>query len=689
VDFINATRWIREHLPYAQVSGGVSNVSFAFRGNDTVREAIHTVFLYHAIAAGMSMGIVNAGMLGVYDELDVGLKEKVEDALLNRVPHAADALVEFAQHVRADGTTRKSSGPDLSWRRQPVEKRLEYALIKGVTEFVAADTEEIRARLEAEGKPPLSVIEGPLMRGMNAVGDLFGAGKMFLPQVVKSARVMKQAVAHLIPYIEAEKLRTGASSKGKIVIATVKGDVHDIGKNIVGVVLGCNGYEVIDLGVMVPCEKILSAAREHGAQAIGLSGLITPSLEEMRHVAAEMQRQGFAVPLLIGGATTSRAHTAVKIAPDYQTGVVVYVPDASRAVGVVTRLFSVEQAADYRTELAEEYAGLRAEHAGRKGATLVTLAEARANAFVWRDDYRPPAPRQTGVHEIAFDLVKLAELIDWTPFFQSWDLSGRFPAILENATVGETARQLYADAQNMLEKIIRENWLAAKGVYALLPAAHVGDDVVFYTDETRTAEQGRWSGLRQQHKQPPERRNLALADFVAARDSGIPDWAGVFAVTAGLDMETRVTAFTAAHDDYSAILLKALADRLAEAAAEWLHREVRRDCWGYAPDENLDNAALIAESYVGIRPAPGYSACPDHNAKREIFRLLAAERRIGMTLTESCAMTPAASVAGFYLAHPQARYFAIPKIGKDQLQDWAARADMTEDEAKKWLAPVL
>jgi 5-methyltetrahydrofolate--homocysteine methyltransferase len=689
LDFIHATRWIREHLPYAQVSGGVSNVSFAFRGNDLVREAIHTVFLYHAIAAGMSMGIVNAGMLGVYDELEAELREKAEDVLLNRVPHAAEALVEFAQNVRADGTARKQTGPDLAWRQQPVEKRLEYALIKGIAEFVAADTEEIRARLEAEGKPPLSVIEGPLMRGMNAVGDLFGAGKMFLPQVVKSARVMKQAVASLIPYIEAEKIRTGVSSKGKIVIATVKGDVHDIGKNIVGVVLGCNGYEVIDLGVMVPCEKILNAAREHGAQAIGLSGLITPSLEEMRHVAAEMQRQGFAVPLLIGGATTSRAHTAVKIAPDYKAGVVVYVPDASRAVGVVTRLFSAEQEAGYRAELAEEYAGLRAQYAGKKDATLVTLEEARANAFVWQGDYRPTPPRQTGVYEISFDLAKLAELIDWTPFFQSWDLVGRFPAILENAAVGETARQLYADAQNMLEKIIHERWLVAQGVYALLPAAREGDDLVFYADERRETEKGRWTGLRQQHRQPPGRRNLALADFVAEKQSGMADWAGLFALTAGLGVEARAEIFAAAHDDYNVILLKALADRLAEAAAEWLHREIRRDIWGYAPDENLDNAALFAGAYRGIRPAPGYPACPDHTAKREIFRLLEAERRVAMTLTESCAMTPAASIAGFCLAHPEARYFAIPQIGADQLRDWATRAGIREEEARKWLAPIL
>ncbi|GHU28863.1 methionine synthase [Betaproteobacteria bacterium] len=671
----------------APISGGVSNVSFAFRGNDPVREAIHTVFLYHAIQAGMSMGIVNAGMLGVYDELEPELKKKVEDVVLNRHPGASDALVEFAQTVKEGGKSH-AHVPDLSWRQQPVEKRLEHALIKGMTDFVAADTEEIRAQLEAAGKPPLSVIEGPLMRGMNAVGDLFGAGKMFLPQVVKSARVMKQAVAHLIPYIEAEKLRTGAASKGKIVIATVKGDVHDIGKNIVGVVLGCNGYEVVDLGVMVSCEKILNAAREHGAEAIGLSGLITPSLEEMRHVAAEMQRQGFDVPLLIGGATTSRAHTAIKIAPHYE-GSVVYVADASRAVGVVTRLLSTEQQTAYRQELANEYAALREEHASRKGATLVSLEEARANAFVWDNGFSPIAPRKCGLREIHFDLAELARVIDWTPFFQSWELAGRYPAILDNEIVGEQARELFADAKAMLEKIVQENWLAAKGVVALLPAARAGDDLVFYTDETRSKEQGRWHGLRQQHKQPAGRQNLALADFVASKESGIPDWAGIFAVTAGLGIEAKVAAFEAAHDDYNAILLKTLADRLAEAAAEWLHREVRRNYWGYAADETLDTAELIAEKYIGIRPAPGYPACPDHTAKREIFRLLDAEKRIGMTLTESCAMTPAASVAGFYLAHPEARYFAISKIGRDQLEDWAERTGMSVAEAEHWLAPVL
>ncbi len=686
VDFIEATRWIRQNLPHAHVSGGVSNVSFSFRGNDPVREAIHTVFLYHAIRAGMTMGIVNAGMLGVYDDLDPVLREKVEDVVLNRHPGAGEALVEFAQTIK-EGKAR-DTGPDLSWRELPVEKRLEHALIKGITDYVVADTEEVRTKLEAEGKPPLAVIEGPLMAGMNHVGDLFGAGKMFLPQVVKSARVMKQAVAHLVPYIEAEKARSGVGSKGKILMATVKGDVHDIGKNIVGVVLGCNGYDVIDLGVMVPCENILKAAREHQVDIIGLSGLITPSLEEMSHVAGEMQRQGMKQQLLIGGATTSRAHTAIKIAPNYE-GAVVYVPDASRAVGVATRLLSAEQRDSYMAEIASEYESVRQEHAGRKGATLVSLEEARANGFTWNSDYRPMAPAQPGLHQISFDLAQLVELIDWSPFFQSWDLAGRFPAILDNEVVGETARQLYADARVMLEKVVSEKWLEAKGVYALWPAARDGDDLVFYTDESRSREKGRWLGLRQQHKQPQGRHNLALADFVASKESGIPDWAGLFAVTAGLGIESRIAAFAAAHDDYSAIMLKALADRLAEAAAEWLHMKVRTEFWGYAKGEKLDNDALIAEQYQGIRPAPGYPACPDHTAKRELFRLLEVESRIGMGLTESCAMTPAASVSGFYLSHPEAKYFAIPRIGEDQLADWAKRSRMDIDEARRWLAPLL
>ncbi len=680
VDFIESVRWIKQNLPHAHISGGVSNVSFSFRGNDPVREAIHTVFLYHAIQAGMTMGIVNAGMLGVYDDLEPELRARVEDVVLNRNPGAGEALVEFAQTVK-EGKA-KDSGPDLSWRELPVEKRLEHALIKGITDFVVADTEEVRAKLESEGKPPLAVIEGPLMAGMNHVGDLFGAGKMFLPQVVKSARVMKQAVAHLVPYIEAEKARTGLGSKGRILMATVKGDVHDIGKNIVGVVLGCNGYDVIDLGVMVPCDNILKAAKEHQVDIIGLSGLITPSLEEMAHVAGEMKRQGLTQPLLIGGATTSRAHTAIKIATNTDSPVV-YVPDASRAVGVATKLLSTDQKAGYVAEIAAEYETVRAEHAGRKGATLVSLADARANRFTWNQPYTPVKPAQSGRHELTIPLAELVPVIDWSPFFQSWDLAGRYPAILNNETVGETARQLFADAQAMLAKIVSENWLTAKAVFGLYPARGNNEDIVLYADESRTTELARWIGLRQQIKQPQGRFNTALADFV-----GENDYAGAFAVTAGLGIEDRVAEFEAAHDDYSAIMLKALADRFAEAAAEWLHRKVRTEFWGYAKDEKLDNDALIAEKYQGIRPAPGYPACPDHTAKRELFALLDAPA-IGMGLTESCAMTPAASVSGFYIGHPAASYFAIPKIGRDQLEDWAARKAMPLAEAERWLAPLL
>ena len=681
VDFIEATRWIKANLPHAHISGGVSNVSFSFRGNDPVREAIHTVFLYHAIQAGMTMGIVNAGMLGVYDDLEPNLRQKVEDVVLNRHPGAGDALVEFAQTVK-EGKA-KDSGPDLTWREQPVEKRLEYALVKGITDFVVADTEEVRAKLEALGKPPLAVIEGPLMAGMNHVGDLFGAGKMFLPQVVKSARVMKQAVAHLVPYIEAEKARSGIGSKGRILMATVKGDVHDIGKNIVGVVLGCNGYDVIDLGVMVPCENILHAAREHKADIIGLSGLITPSLEEMAHVAAEMKRQGFTQPLLIGGATTSRAHTAIKIATNTDSPVV-YVPDASRAVGVATKLLSAEQRAGYVDEVATEYEALRAEHAGRKGATLVSLAEARANRFTWNEPHTPTVPAVVGVRALDIDLAELALFIDWTPFFQSWELAGRYPAILESETVGETARQLFDDARRMLTRIIEEQWLCARAVFGLWPAAGLGDDIVFYADESRNMELGRWVGLRQQHKQPAGRQNIALADFVGQRD-----YCGAFAVTAGLGIETKVAEFEAANDDYSAILLKSFVDRLAEAVVEWLHQRVRQEFWAYAADESLTNDELIAEAYMGIRPAPGYAACPDHTAKRDLFALLDAPANAGMGLTESCAMTPAAAVAGFFIGHPAARYFAIPKIGRDQLEDWARRKGMPVSEAERWLAPLL
>jgi len=682
VDFINAVGWIKQNLPHAKTSGGVSNVSFSFRGNDPVREAIHTVFLYHAVKNGLTMGIVNAGQLGVYDDLDPALRKKVEDVVLNRNAGAGDALVEFAQTVK--GQTREQV-QDLAWREWPVEQRLSHALVKGITEFVVADTEEVRAKLEAEGKPPLAVIEGPLMAGMDVVGDLFGAGKMFLPQVVKSARVMKQAVAHLIPYIEAEKARTGAASKGKIVIATVKGDVHDIGKNIVGVVLGCNGYDIVDLGVMVPCEKILHAAREHGAQAIGLSGLITPSLEEMSHVAAEMQRQGFDVPLLIGGATTSRAHTAIKIAPHYAQPVI-YVPDASRAVGVVTSLLSESQRDGYAAEVAADYAKLRELHANKKGQTLINLEAARSNAF--RPTYSPMKPKRLGIQVIADqDLGALVDYLDWSPFFQTWDLAGSYPKILQDAVVGEAARNVFRDAQTMLKRIIDEKWLRAAGVFGLFPANSAGDDIEIYADEARSSVSMTWHNLRQQHERPAGKPNYCLSDFVAPQ--GTPDYAGAFVVTAGIGIEAKLAEFEAQHDDYHAIMLKALADRLAEAFAEYLHARVRREDWGYAHDESLDNARLIAEKYAGIRPAPGYPACPDHTEKGALFALLGAAEKIGVTLTESYAMLPTAAVSGFYLAHHEAQYFAVSKIGEDQLADIAARKGMTLEVARRWLAPVL
>ncbi|MCM8612537.1 methionine synthase [Accumulibacter sp.] len=695
VAFIDACAWIRANLPAAQISGGVSNVSFSFRGNDAVREAIHTVFLYHAIRAGLSMGIVNAGMLGVYDDLDPVLRQKVEDVVLNRRPDAGEALVDFAQTVR-EGKAR-DTGPDLAWREQPVEERLTHALVRGITDFVVADTEECRAALAATGKPPLAVIEGPLMNGMNVVGDLFGAGRMFLPQVVKSARVMKQAVAHLIPFIEAEKLRTGVSSKGRVVIATVKGDVHDIGKNIVGVVLSCNGYEIIDLGVMVPCDRILHAAREHGAQAVGLSGLITPSLEEMSHVAAEMERLGFAaatdgapaVPLLIGGATTSRAHTAIKIAPNY-SGPVVYVPDASRAVGVVTRLLSVDGSGEFVAEVAADYARLRAQHANKKGSVLLPLAETRANRFRWNADahYQPQPPHKPGLHVLPqVDLASLVPFIDWGPFFQTWDLVGSYPKILDDEVVGGTARAVFADAQKMLEQLVAGKWLHARAVCGLFPANAVGDDIEVYADESRQHRLMTWHNLRQQNERPQGKPHYCLSDFVA--DRGTPDWIGAFAVSAGFGIEEKLAEFAAVHDDYHSIMLKALADRLAEACAEWLHLQVRRDYWGYAAAESLDRAALIREEYRGIRPAPGYPACPDHTAKRALFALLDVPRNTGMALTESCAMTPAAAVSGFYLAHPQARYFAISRIANDQIEDWAERSGFGLDESRRWLAPLL
>jgi 5-methyltetrahydrofolate--homocysteine methyltransferase len=681
VDFINATRWIRQHLPHAKVSGGVSNVSFSFRGNDPVREAIHTVFLYHAIKAGMTMGIVNAGQLGVYDELDPVLRDLAEDVVLNRRPDATERLVAFAETYKAKG---KANVEDEAWRNASVESRLSHALVKGITAHIVEDTEEARQQYAR----PIQVIEGPLMAGMNVVGDLFGAGKMFLPQVVKSARVMKQAVAHLVPFIEAEKAKSGEASKpkGTIVMATVKGDVHDIGKNIVGVVLQCNNFEVIDLGVMVPAKKILDTATERKADIVGLSGLITPSLEEMAHVAQEMQRLGMRQPLLIGGATTSRVHTAVKIAPGY-AGVTVYVPDASRAVGVASNLLSDELKSAYVAELAVDYEKLRIQHANRKGPTLVTLEAARANAF--RGDwvhYSPPKPVFIGRREFRHaDLAELARYIDWGPFFQTWELSGPFPAILDDRIVGEAARNVYAEGQTMLKRVIDGRWLTANGVVALLPANAAGDDIEFYSDTSRTTVALAWHNLRQQNQRPTAKPNYCLADFVAPRASGVADYAGMFAVTAGLGIERKLAEFEARRDDYSAIMLKAIADRLAEAFAEWLHRVVRRELWAYAPAEDLDRDGLIGEEYRGIRPAPGYPACPEHSVKAPLFDVLQAPK-IGMSLTENYAMLPAASVAGFYIAHPDATYFAVGKIADDQVADYARRCGIDIDVARSLLS---
>ena len=684
VDFIAATRWIRQHLLHAKVSGGVSNVSFSFRGNDPVREAIHTVFLYHAIRAGMTMGIVNAGQLGVYDELDPELRERAEDVVLNRRPDATERLVSFADTYK---TKAKVSSEDLAWRQRSVDERLSHALVKGITTFIIEDTEEARQKYPH----PIEVIEGPLMAGMNIVGDLFGAGKMFLPQVVKSARVMKQAVAHLVPYIEAEKARSGNAGRprGTVVMATVKGDVHDIGKNIVGVVLQCNNFEVIDLGVMVPGQKILDTARDRNADVVGLSGLITPSLEEMGRVAAEMERRGMLQPLLIGGATTSRVHTAVKIAPNF-SGVTVYVPDASRAVGVVTQLLSAGSKSAYVAQVAADYERIRAQHAQKKGPTLIPLEAARANA--WRTDwehYAPSRPQLIGRREFRHaDLGELAQFIDWAPFFQTWELAGRFPEILDDPVVGETARAVYAEGQSMLKRVIDGRWLTANGVVALLPANSVGDDIEFYANEARTRVAMTWRNLRQQNQRPTGKSNYCLADFVAPKTSGLADYAGAFAVTAGLGIERKLAEFEASKDDYSAIMLKALADRLAEAFAEWMHRKVRRELWGYASDERLGNAELIREEYRGIRPAPGYPACPDHAVKAELFELLEASK-IGMWLSENYAMLPAASVAGFYLAHPEATYFAVGKIGEDQIEDFIRRSGRGDNAARQSFAATV
>jgi 5-methyltetrahydrofolate--homocysteine methyltransferase len=686
LDYIEAVRWLRANLPQVRISGGVSNLSFSFRGNDAVREAMHTAFLYHAVRAGMTMGIVNAGQLGVYEKIEPELRERVEDVILARRPDATERLIEFAAHVRGGARTAKE---DDAWRRGTAEERLTHALVNGIASHVVADTEEARLKFAR----PIEVIEGPLMDGMNVVGDLFGAGKMFLPQVVKSARVMKQAVAHLIPYIEAEKIRTGQAgrAKGKLVIATVKGDVHDIGKNIVSVVLQCNNYDVVNLGVMVPAKTILETARRENADAIGLSGLITPSLEEMAHVAREMEREGFTVPLLIGGATTSRAHTAVKIAPNYP-GPVVYVPDASRSVGVMQNLLSAGQRDAYIAGVRADYEKIRIQHRDKKGpGPLVSITEARAlgTKTDW-PGYRPPAPRDSGITVLRdYPLERLVPYIDWTPFFQAWELSGPYPKILEDPTVGEAARKLHTEALETLDRIVREKWVSANGVFGLFPAAQVNsDDVEIYADGKRDALAMTWHNLRQQNRKPTGRANQCLADFVAPKDSGIPDWIGAFAVAVG-GFDARLAQFEAQHDDYGAIMLKILADRLAEAFAEHLHERVRREFWGYAPDENLAAAQLIAETYRGIRPAPGYPACPDHTEKRALFALLEAEKNAGISLTESCAMLPASAVSGFYLSHPESVYFAVGKVGRDQVEDYALRKGMPVAECEKWLAPYL
>ncbi len=686
LDFIEATSRIRERCPHAMVSGGVSNVSFAFRGNDPVREAMHSVFLYHAIRAGMSMGIVNPGQLALYEDIEPELRERVLDVILARRDDAADRLLEIAARFKGEAGMKRVA--DLAWRDWPVAKRLSHALVHGIDEFVVADTEAARL----ENPRPLAVIEGPLMDGMNVVGDLFGAGKMFLPQVVKSARVMKRAVAHLVPFIEAGKAAGAkAHSNGRIVMATVKGDVHDIGKNIVGVVLQCNSFEVIDLGVMVPCEKILETARREQADLIGLSGLITPSLDEMVHVAKEMQRQGFTIPLLIGGATTSPAHTAVRIDPHYE-GAVIYVKDASRAVGVCQQLQTPETRAAYVQGIKAENAQRRVQHAGKRAkGPQISLAQARADRVRcdWQA-YTPPVPRQLGVRMLDdYPLEELTRHIDWTPFFQAWELRGRFPDILTDAQYGEQASGLYADARRMLRTVIRERWLTARGVVGLFPANAVEvDDVAIYSDATRAPELLRLHFLRQQKDLPAGKRHGALADFVAP--AGVaPDYLGAFAVTAGIGIEPHLERFAAAHDDYSAIMLKVLADRLAEAFAEVLHQRVRRELWGYAPEEQLGNEQLIREEYRGIRPAPGYPACPDHTEKAALWKLLDPEKRAGIVLTESYAMHPAAAVAGWYFSHPEARYLAVGRIDRDQAEDYARRKRWPLAEAERWLAPNL
>ncbi len=685
VDFIEATRIIRKTLPHCHISGGVSNVSFSFRGNEVVRQAIHSVFLYHAIRAGMDMGIVNAGAMPIYDDLDPELREHVEDVILNRRADSTERLLDLAERYK--GKKGEVRVEDLAWRDKPVRERLSHALVHGIDQYVEADTEEVR-KLTTRG---LDVIEGPLMDGMNVVGDLFGAGKMFLPQVVKSARVMKKAVAYLLPFIEAEKLVTGDAGKsnGKIIMATVKGDVHDIGKNIVGVVLACNNFDVIDLGVMVPAQKILDAAIAEKADIIGVSGLITPSLEEMGHVAREMQRQGLTIPLMIGGATTSRAHTALKIDPFYKSPTI-WVKDASRAVGVAQSLISKELRANFVAANEADYAEIRERHRTRGDAKrLVSLEKARAQKFDgdW-DNYTPPTPIKPGISVFDdYPLQDLIEIIDWTPFFQAWELAGKFPAILTDEVVGKTASELYRDARAMLDRIVGEQWLTAKAVFGLWPANSVGDDVEVSFPDGDGKTMLRF--LRQQVDKPVERPDFCLADFIAPKASGKQDWIGAFAVTAGIGIEPHLARFLADHDDYNAILLKALADRLAEALAEHLHRRVRMEFWGYQPDEALDNESLITEKYVGIRPAPGYPACPEHSEKRRLFDMLDATANADMTLTESFAMLPTAAVSGYYFSHPRSQYFVVGRVSKEQAADYAKRKGVDLVQAERWLASNL
>ena len=686
--FIEAVRWIRQNLSLAHVSGGVSNLSFSFRGNESVREAMHSVFLYHAIAVGMDLGIVNAGQIAVYDDLDLELREACEDVVLNRRDDAAERLLALADRHRGHSKERKEA--DLSWRQWPVEKRLAHALVHGITDFIEADVEKARHKLPR----PLAVIEGPLMDGMNIVGDLFGSGRMFLPQVVKSARVMKQAVAYLMPYMEQERDgRAHVSTNGKIVLATVKGDVHDIGKNIVGVVLQCNNYEVVDLGVMVPAEKILQAAIAEQADIVGLSGLITPSLDEMCHVAAEMERQGFEVPLLIGGATTSRVHTAVKIHPNYKRGQAIYVNDASRAVGVVSALMARDARARYVADVRGEYARIAAAHArGENNKQRLSLAAARANALRldWSGAYAPPAPQLLGARTfVDIPVAELIDYIDWTPFFATWELTGKYPAILNDPKVGEAARGLYADAQDMLRRMIAEGWFTTRAVIGFWPANGDGDDILVFGDEARKTPIATLHTLRQQIARREGRANVALSDFIAPRASGLADYVGAFAVTAGIGEDAVVERFKHANDDYSAIMAKALADRLAEALAERMHQRVRREFWGYDPGEALSNEELVAERYRGIRPAPGYPAQPDHTEKATLFELLDGERAIGVRLTESFAMWPGASVCGLYFSHPESYYFGVGKIERDQVEDYARRKDQALADTERWLAPIL